>query len=123
MRDLMFLHHLDAMSHQGCQNPDCNHPLRNEVYLTALCHEGTGLYVDYTPHRSDLPCGAVLRLRCALCWAPVTQIALRERVEWTPTCQHSWALDVQYQGGCVTVMCRRCQAPQGTADVAAYAPV
>ena len=123
MRDPLFLHHLDAMSHRGCMNPHCDHTLTDALYVTSRCHEDTGLRVDYAPDRPDLSCGAVLRLRCRRCARLAVEIALRERVVLTPTCLHGRALDVLYQDGSVTVMCRRCQAPQGTADVAPYVPV
>jgi hypothetical protein len=101
-------------------NPFCTHAHTDALYLSALCHQGTGVRVDYAPDRPDLPCGAILRLRCRRCTAFVTQIALIERVTLTPTCRHGRALDVRYSQGQVTVMCRRCQAPQGTAAVAPY---
>ena len=123
MPDPVFLHEMDQLLDRGCGNPLCQHSHTDEIFLNPLCHEGTGLRVDDAPDRPDLPCGAVLRLRCRRCAKLAVEIALRERVPLTPTCRHGRALDVLYQGGRVTVMRRRCQAPQGTADVAPYVPV
>lgn len=123
MRNPVFLHQLDELCNRGCGNPSCTHIHTDELYLIPLCHEGVGLRVDYAEARPDLPCGAVLWLRCRRCQAHVVAIALTAHVPLVPTCRHGRALDVRYQGGQVTVMCRRCSAPHGTADVAPYVPV
>jgi len=120
MPSVRFLHHLDELAARGCCDPGCPHEHLQEAYVTSRCHAGAGLRVDYAPNDPGLPCGAILRLRCRRCQAFVTQIALIERVTLTPTCRHGRALDVRYRQGQVTVMCRRCQAPHGTAAVAPY---
>jgi len=123
MPDPVFLHQLDDLAHQGCSNPFCQHDHDDKgLVLTSRCHVGAGVRVEYAPDRPDLPCGAVLRLRCRRCTRPVIEIALQARVDLVPTCRHGRALDVDYQDGQVTVRCHRCDAPQATADVAPYVP-
>ena len=122
MAEVRFLHYLDEMAARGCIDPLCTEDHLEEAYITSRCHPGAGVRVDYAADRPDLPCGAVFWLRCHRCQASVTQIALQERVTFTPTCRHGRGVDVRYAHGQVTVECRRCHAPQGTAEVAPYVP-
>ena len=122
MPDPVLLHQLDEIGSRGCGNPFCSHDHMDAFALVARCHPGRGLRVDYAADRPDLPCGAILWLRCRRCLGPVMEIALTTRVALTPTCRHERALDVQYNAGQVTVLCQRCHAVQATADVAAYVP-
>jgi len=122
MPDPVFLHQLDEIGSRGCGNPFCTHDHLETFALVPRCHPSRGVQVDYAADRPDLPCGAVLRVRCRRCLGPVLEIALTTRVPLTPTCRHGRALDVIYDAGQVTVRCQRCHAVQATADVAAYVP-
>jgi len=122
MPDPVFLHQLDEIGARGCGNPFCTHDHLETVALVPRCHPGRGVRVDYAADRLDLPCGAVLRLRCRRCLGPVLEIALTARVALTPMCRHERACAVQYNAGQVTVLCQRCHAVQATADVAPYVP-
>jgi hypothetical protein len=122
MPDPVFLHQLDEIGSRGCGNPFCTHDHRETCALVPRCHPRSGVRVDYAAVRPDLPCGAVLRLRCRRCLGPVLEIAVTARVALTPPCRHGRACDVQYRAGHVTVRCHRCHAVQGTAAVAPSVP-
>jgi hypothetical protein len=89
--DPVFLHQLDEIGSRGCGKPFCTPDDLDASTVVPRCHPGRGLRVDYAADRPDLPCGAVLRLRCRRCLGPVMEIALTARVALTPTCRHEGA--------------------------------
>ena len=118
-----FLHHLDEATSRGCQTPHCAHDHGGALSLPPRCHPGVGVRIEAMDDLHGLPCGAVVGLRCWTCPAPVVQVALLTRLDLTPACRHGSALDVRDSEGNLPGSCRRCQAVQGTVDVAPYGPV
>ena len=119
----LFLHHLDEAVERGCQTPNCPHDHGSEICLTPLCHPGVGVRIEHLDERPELPCAAVVGLRCWRCQRPVVQVALTMRLELTPGCRQGSTLDGMYSEGNLTVSGRRCHAVLGTVAVAPYGPV